>query len=272
MFDLATTRRAGGLWRILQPEKVTAGSEPAAPEAACPMPHGRFRELRGMVFDMGDVLYDATLWRRWLYQLLVRMGLHGQYRLLYQVWESDFLRDVYLGRRDFAAAFHAFLLSIGLSRGQVDEVEAASQARKRELELDVRPLPGVRATIQRLTERGLRLAVLNNSDQTSEQLQAHLDQLGLGGCFSPVLSSIDLRQIKPSPVCYRAALERMRLPCEAVAFVGHDRAELLGARAIGMRTVAFNHDAGVRADHYLTRFEDLLQLVESMAAAVTTAA
>lgn len=29
-------------------------------------PH--FRNVRGLVFDMGDVLFDATVWRRWLLQ------------------------------------------------------------------------------------------------------------------------------------------------------------------------------------------------------------
>lgn len=247
MNELATTRRTGSLPRISTPAR-----------------RANVSQLRGIVFDMGDVLYDATLWRRWLYQLLVRMGLQSPYRTLYRIWEAEFLPDIHRGRRTFADAFHVFLLSLGLSRGQVDEVEAASQARKRELELDVRPLPGIRDTIQRLAARGVQLAVLNNSERTGDELENLLVQLGLGGCFSPVISSLDLKYTKPSPVCYRAALARMNLPTEAVAFVGHDGAELVGARAVGLRTVAFNYEAGASADHYLTRFEDLLQVVGSL--------
>lgn len=222
--------------------------------------------LRGLLFDMGDVLYDATLWRRWLYQLLGRIGLHSRYRTLYRVWDEEFLNDVHRGRREFAEAFAAFLLSLGLSRGQIDEVQAASQARKRDLELSTRPLPGVRDTIEELAARGVKLAVLSDSEKHGDELQAHLTRLGLGGCFSPVISSIDLAHTKPSPVCYRAALTDMGMPTDAVAFVGHDAAELVGARAVGLRTVAFNYDAGAKADHYLTRFEELLQLVDSRGA------
>lgn len=299
MFDLATTRRAGGLRRLVGAGKSAAGAQlsgrapptvftrrvrslpdstavaqrPFSTATTLPGRHASSLQVRGIVFDMGDVLYDATLWRRWLYQLLVRMGLHGNYRTLYRVWDMEFLQDVHCGHREFVDAFHIFLLSLGLSRGQVDEVEAASQARKRELELGVRPLPGVRDTIQRLAAHGIPLAVLNNSEQTGDELQAHLARLGLGGCFSPVISSIDVRYTKPSPICYRAALARLNLPREAIAFVGHDGAELAGARAVGMRTVAFNHEAGARADHYLTRFEELLQIVESSTAdTLTTAA
>ncbi|HEV3343182.1 MAG TPA: HAD family hydrolase [Pirellulales bacterium] len=220
------------------------------------------RLVQGFLFDMGDVLYDATAWRRWLLQLLSRMGLHAQYRTLYRIWDDEFLDDVHRGRREYSEAFQAFLLSVGLSRAQIDEVQAASQARKRDLEAHVRPLPGVRSTIERLATRGVTLAVLSDSEQSGEELQLQLAKLGLGGHFSAAVSSIDLEYTKPSPVCYRAALNAMQLPAEQVAFVGHDGAELAGARAIGLRTVAINYERGVKADHYLTRFDELLQLVD----------
>ena len=224
------------------------------------------RLVRGMLFDMGDVLYDATLWRRWLFQLLGRIGLNAHYRTLYRVWDEEFLDDVHRGRREYSEAFQAFLLSLGLSRGQIDEVQAASLARKRDLERSARPLPGVRDTVERLAARGVKLAVLSDSEQTGDELQTHLARLGLGGRFSPVISSIDLEYTKPSPVCYRAALASMGLHAEEVAFIGHAPAELAGAHAVGLRTVAFNYDAGAAADHYLTRFDELLQLVDRTAA------
>ncbi|HVA48001.1 MAG TPA: HAD family hydrolase [Pirellulales bacterium] len=221
------------------------------------------RPVQGLLFDMGDVLYDATGWRRWLLQLLSRMGLHTHYRTLYHIWDDDFLADVYRGRRDYHEAFQSFLLSIGLSHGQIDEVQAASQARKRDLEANARPLPGVRATVSRLAGQGVALAVLSDSEQDGDGLRAQLGRLGLGGYFSAVLSSIDLEYTKPSPVCYRAALAAMQLASDDVAFVGHDGDELVGARAVGLQTIAFNYGPGAVADHYLTRFDELLQVVDA---------
>lgn len=223
------------------------------------------RLVQGLLFDMGDVLYDATGWRRWLLQLLARMGLHTHYRTLFRVWDDEFLDDVYRGRREYGEAFQTFLLSLGLSRGQIDEVQAASSARKRELEVHARLLPGVRSTIERLDARGIQMAVLSNSEQNSDELQSQLARLGLRGRFSAVLSSIDLEYTKPSPVCFRAALTAMDLSAEQVAFVGHDSHELAGARAMGLRTAAFNYEAGAKADHYLTRFDELVQLVDRCA-------
>ncbi|HQU41723.1 MAG: hypothetical protein B7Z73_01685, partial [Planctomycetia bacterium 21-64-5] len=156
-----------------------------------------------------------------------------------------------------------FLLSIGLSHGQIDEVQAASQARKRDLEANARPLPGVRATVARLAGKGVALAVLSDSEQDGDGLRAQLGRLGLGGYFSAVLSSIDLEYTKPSPVCYRAALAAMQLASDEVAFIGHDGDELAGARAVGLQTIAFNYEPGAVADHYLTRFDELLRLVDA---------
>jgi FMN phosphatase YigB (HAD superfamily) len=48
-------------------------------------------------------------------------------------------------------------------------------------------------------------------------------------------------------------------PDEAI-FVGHKASELRGARAVGMKTVAFNYDDGAEADMYVEHFGDLLKL------------
>lgn len=217
--------------------------------------------VRGLMFDMGDVLYDATVWRRWLLQLLTRMGLHTTYRAFFHVWDTDFLDAVHRGEVDYQTAFTAFLRSAGLSRGQLDEVLAASQARKRELEANTRPMPGVLRTLTSLKTQGIVLSVLSDSESRSEQLSGVLEHLGLGGLFSTVVSSRDLGTTKPNPANYLKTLEAMGLPASDVAFVGHDAEELEGADAVGMRTFAYNYEPNVVADVYLDRFEQLLQHV-----------
>ena len=226
------------------------------------MAENGFRKPLGLLFDMGDVLYDATVWRRWLLQLLHRMGLHAHYRSFFKIWDCDFLDDVHCGRREYGEAFQAFLLSAGLTRGQIDEVEAASQARKRELENGVRPFPGVRSVLDRLQRAGVVLGVLSDSESTAEELQLRLNRLGIGHSFIAVVSSIDLERTKPDAACYRAAAAAMGVPVDSTAFVGHDAEELAGAKAAGMSAWAFNFEADVVAagvaDRYLTRFDELL--------------
>ena len=218
-------------------------------------------QIRGLLFDMGNVLYDDTVWRRWVLKLLSHLGLHTNYHCFFRIWDRDYLNDVHRGRREFCEAFEAFLLSAGLSRGQIDEVEAACRTRRHQLEAGARPLPGVKTTLKLLHRSNLTLGVLSNSEHSAHALRQWLQRFAVGELFTTVVSSIDLRRIMPDPACYLTAVKAMKLPAEQVAFVGHDTAELAGAAAVGMPAIAFNFDTDARADVYLTRFEELLEVI-----------
>ena len=228
------------------------------------------RPVSGLLFDMGDVLYDATAWRRWLLQVLGRLGLHTNYRSFFTIWDRDFLDDVHRGRREFSEAFRAFLRSAGLSCGQIDEVDAACRARRSQWEVTARLLPGVKTTLGRLRAAGCTLGVLSDSEHPAAVLGERLERLGLGGLFAAVVSSIDLGRIKPDPLGYLTALQGMQLGAKGVAFVGHDAAELAGAAKVGMQTIAFNFAPDARADVFLTRFDELLELVDVPPASAAT--
>ncbi len=210
---------------------------------------------------MGDVLYDATAWRRWLLQLLNRLGRRASYQDFCRIWDRDFAGEVHRGCRAFEEAFQAFLRSMGLSSAEIDEVQAACQARRRQWEETARAFPGVKPTLARLHAAGYVLGVLSDSDRPGKDLERQVERFGLGGMFAAVVSSIDVGEIKPEPVCYRTALEQMGLTARETAFVGHDTLELAGARHVGMETIGFNFDAEAEADVFVARFEELLEVV-----------
>lgn len=237
-----------------------------SPEAGPGCSHARgFRhdeplDVRGLMFGLADVLYDATVWRRWLLQLVSRLGVSAPYHSFFASWDGDYYDAVARGEREFGEAFQAFLSAAGLTRSQIDEVEAASQARRRAIESQTRPLPGVRATLGRLRQAGIKMAVLADSEHSAERLMQQLTRMGLGEAFMAVVSSFDLERTKPDPTCYRETLAAMGLDSADVAFVGHGAGELRGARDAGMTTVAFNYCPQALADRYLTRFDELLDL------------
>ena len=78
--------------------------------------------------------------------------------------------------------------------------------------------------------------------------------------LTAIVSSIDLGRTMPDPACYLTAVKAMGLQAGQVAFVGHDTMQLDGAAAVGMPTIAVNHDPDARADLYLGRLDEMLDL------------
>ncbi len=230
------------------------------PKVACPV--GTLpRPARGLLLDLASIVHDDSPWQQWLWQLLRRLGVRAEYPALVRLWRDEYLDDVHCGRCGFGEALRALLFFLGLSSAEIDEVEAASQARRRQTSAAARPLPGVRPTLGRLHAAGIVLGVLANSEHPAPALRGQLDALALDGLFAAVLSSIDLGRCKPEPLCYLAAVRAMGLDGGEVAFVGHDAAELAGAARAGLMTVAFNPPRGAAADVFIARFEHLVGVV-----------
>lgn len=217
--------------------------------------------LAGLLLDADDVLYDDSAWRRWFVQVLKRFGVYTTEACLFRVWEQEHAPDVYRGRRKLADALDAFLLAIGLRQAQIRELAAAAQGRLRILAESVRAMPGVKTTLQRLWESGLKMAVVVNSASPAPEIRTQLERLGVGEFFSAVVSSRDLGVPKPAPLPYWTALRELGLRPEEAAFVGHDALELAGAAAVGLRTIAFHYDRDAQADIFLHRFEELLDVI-----------
>ena len=222
--------------------------------------------LRALLFELDNVLHDATHWQRWLWQLLTRMGVQRDFYSFCGIWQRGYLHEVYRGGREFAHALRSFLVDNGLSAGQIDEVEAASAARRRELGENLRPLPGVAKTLSQLATRNIGLGILANSECGGQELRARLERLSLAGRFQFVLSSRDLGHVKPEAACYQSALDMLRLPAHAVGVVSCHAEDLMGAAAAGLKTVAINLEAFSHSDFTLPRFEELLRICEAAAA------
>jgi FMN phosphatase YigB (HAD superfamily) len=116
----------------------------------------------------------------------------------------------------------------------------------------------VAETLLRLKARGYLLGIITD---TAVPIHAKLDWFagaGFGHVWDCFISSRELGVQKPDARIYYAALRQLGLSPGQSAFVGHAPEELGGARAIGMHTIAFNHDQSALADEYLERFPDLL--------------
>jgi FMN phosphatase YigB (HAD superfamily) len=218
--------------------------------------------IAGLLFDAGDVLFDATPGRRRLLRVLAQMGLHTQYPYFFRIWERNFLGEVYCGRQTYLDAFRSLLRSFGFTGPQIDEIVAATNVQRRTLEDPESLLSGVRETLARRELATLSLGVLTNATGPSVDVERQLTDLGLAGRFRWIFSSVDLGIALPQKAAYLAAVDAMGLTPKQVAFVGHDTGELAGADAAGLTTIALNAELGAAADVYLENFHQLASIID----------
>jgi HAD superfamily hydrolase (TIGR01509 family) len=118
-------------------------------------------------------------------------------------------------------------------------------------------LPGVKSTLTQLHQSGFVLGAVADCEYPAATVSEHFGRFAIGRLFATVVSSIDLGRTMPNAACYLSALRGMGLSPAEVAFVGHDTLQLDGAAAVGMSTIALNYDADAEADIFLSRFDEL---------------
>lgn len=225
---------------------------------------GRLLEgVEAIVFEPAGVLYDATLWWRWLLPLVARSHPACPIERFEQRWRDEYLPAVQTGRRDLAEALEAWLAACGCPRSQVDELTVAAISRRRELELEVRPLPGVAAVLTRLRAAGFRLALSCDSTSPRDELARRLARYQLEQAFAAIVSSIELGRTKPDLLAFRAVESKLSVAGERLLFAGCRASDLAGAAACGWTTllVGPGNSPGPwpRPHSRITRLADLLR-------------
>jgi HAD superfamily hydrolase (TIGR01509 family) len=212
-----------------------------------------------VIFDMGDIFYDATLWRKGLVVFLQQRGIDIDFPTLRDQWEAK-LVAVYLAKRPYWEAFEEFLHDMGLDDAGVAEGIAFALAKAKEVRQT--PLyPQVADTLKTLHDGGVKLAVLSDTESPEAKVRARLTEFEINEYFDVVLTSVDIGHVKPEAEAFQRALNALGVTKERACFVAHDDDELTGALAFGITAVAFNFEPGVPADHYLDEFGQLTPLV-----------
>ncbi len=221
-----------------------------------------------IIFDMGDIFFDATPWRRALTEHLQSVGVEIDYAELCRRWETK-LADVYVGRSEYWSTLSSFLEELGLTPTRVDQAlafakEEAGRAEQRTL------FQGVAETLGALKRYGIKLAVLSDTESRESNVRSRLADLGIEQYFDAVITSIDIGHAKPDPEAYRTALAALDVSADQAIFVGHDADELRGAIRCGLCAVAFNGNEGTPCEHSLGQFGELLELAARSASFIRT--
>lgn len=95
------------------------------------------------------------------------------------------------------------------------------------------PRPGAVALLERLAASGIRTALVSNVGRLA--LGAALERFGLARWLAPVISRDDVTMLKPHPQGTLRTLAALGVAASDALFVGDSRADVLAARAAGMR-------------------------------------
>ena len=100
--------------------------------------------------------------------------------------------------------------------------------------------PDVQPALEKLRQRGYRMAVISNWDN---RLPPLLDALGLGEFFEAVVLSVHAGATKPSPEIYKRALSTLNVAGSEVLHIGDSQEEdVRGAQAVGMQALLLDRE------------------------------
>ncbi|MCA9174005.1 MAG: HAD family hydrolase [Planctomycetales bacterium] len=214
-----------------------------------------------LLIELCGVLYDDSCWRRWMLQLLTRMGVSTQYAAFYQTWEQEHFGRVCAGEMDYWQGMRAFLRSVGMPPGLLNEACAAGQSRRKQWERSIRPLPTVVDTLRLLQQSDVPVAVIAHASFSRQTAQRKLRELGLirhvtGG----VHATADLGKAGRFGSRFRVATECLSLPPERIVYVGCGRLAIEQALDDGLRCFGFNTDLTTLPCELLDNFASLGEL------------
>jgi putative hydrolase of the HAD superfamily len=201
--------------------------------------------LEAVVFDAGGTLvrldfeWMAVVAREYGYRVgateLRRAELAGRRRYDASRTTSRGPSPPLGGAGDIRAYFGGMLMAVGIPASVIGTLVVRYLARERQSGLWSRPNEGARVAIDWVVAKGLRRAVVSNSDGRADW---HLRQSGVRSGLEFVVDSHVVGVEKPDPRIFSIALERLGVAPERALYVGDIRSvDETGARAAGMHFV-----------------------------------
>ncbi len=217
--------------------------------------------IKAIFYDMGDIFFEAHFWRKWMFDKLVSLNkFNGSFSDFYFYYES-FLLPVYEGIKEYNTAYFDFLDSLKIK--EKESFFRESFKIKKQFENNRILFPEVKSTLKELNSLGIINVVITDNEQSEKDIRRNiLERFNINEFIDTVFSSKSYNLTKPNPKIFELAMNKFSLSSSDVFFVGHDKEEIDGAEAIGIRSVEFNNYLGLptSATYKIDHFSELINL------------
>ncbi len=215
-----------------------------------------------VIFDMGDILYDATAWRRWLHHYFHERGLLKiPYHVLFDIWDEKYLADIHKNILEYKTGFKQFLDYLEIPQPEQQKLLQINWEIKKKLESETKPFSDVPPTLQKIKQNGIKNAVLSDTELSAVQVNAILERFAIDCYFDYIFVSSEMGHRKPEVEAFEYCLQHAGFGKKEAVFVAHDRDELHGASAFGLTTIAFNYREPVEANYKIKSFSNILEII-----------
>jgi putative hydrolase of the HAD superfamily len=244
----AVIGRMTELLDILEQER----SESSAIEMLVPKDN---KQIRAFLFDAGDILYYRPERGGKLAEFLQDEGIPSVEG--HPVERENLVHQAYRGQINQDQYREAILKLYGIS--QPEQIRRGKQILAEEDD-GIRFFDGVQQTLLDLKHLGFLMGIVTDTANPIYVKLGWFERGGFEHVWDSIISSQEVGVRKPDPGIYLTALLQLGVAPDQAVFVGHKISELEGAKAVGMKTVAFNYEKNANADFYVQRFSDLLKL------------
>jgi HAD superfamily hydrolase (TIGR01509 family) len=223
--------------------------------------------LKAITFDLDMTLLDFYKFKRAgsdaaakaMVKAGLKMSVQECKKELYDHYLTDIEGDAVLG--NFLKARNAYNEKI---------LAAGINAYLKSKYLHLKPYPQVRATINKLKQMGIEVAIVTDAPRLKAYMR--LDAVGLADLFDIVVGFEDTLNRKPSILPFEKVLQLLdSSPAQAMHVGDWPERDVRGAKLIGMQTCLANygyksHKNGVfvQPDYTIENFSELVPLAQRL--------
>jgi HAD superfamily hydrolase (TIGR01509 family) len=230
------------------------------------------KNIKAVLFDVDDTLFDRNLAQRKVLDLIIRQlpdvfnGLEKK-RVIEAFLESDRIATEkfnagapFEGIRDYRNQI--FLRSLGITG---DYAHTITELYIRDSPTVKAPVEGAASTVKNLSKR-FKVGVVSNGAPDVQYRK--LETMGLRGLFSCIVLLEELGIRKPDPKIFHYALSLLHVEASECLYVGDSYTnDVIGAKTVGIQVCWLNRisakpqDENIKPDFVISRLEELPALL-----------